>query len=87
MSEAIQNSPCPGREEDGRARPRPPPFNMVNKVGGVPNAVGHMSAAGSFGLSHAVMPPAGNDRVVAVVGHAVVGTMYRSFATTLGKKG
>lgn len=87
MSEAIQNSPCPGREEDGRARTRPPQFNMVNRVGGAPSAVDHMSAAGSFGLSHAVMPPAGNDRVVAVVGHAVVGTMYRSFATTLGKKG
>ena len=60
---------------------------MVKRVAGVPNAVDHRSAAGSFGLSHVVEPPAGNDRVVAVVGHAVVGTTHRSFAPTRGKKG
>ena len=60
---------------------------MVNRVAGGPNAVDHRSAAGSFGLSHVVEPPAGNDRVVAVVGHAVVGTTHRSFAPTRGKKG
>ena len=59
----------------------------MNRVAGVPNAVDHRSAAGSFGLSHVVEPPAGNDRVVAVVGHAVVGTTHRSFAPTRGKKG
>lgn len=87
MSEAIKYSPSPDREEDGRARTRPPQLNMVNRVGGVPNAVDHMSAAGSFGLSHAVTPPAGNDHVVAVVVHAVLDTTHRNFATTLEKKG
>lgn len=60
---------------------------MVNRVAEVPNAVGHMSEDGSFDLSHVVEPPAGNDHVVAVVVHAVVGTTHRNFATTLGKKG
>lgn len=53
-------------------------------VAEVPNAVDHTSAAGSFGSIHAGGPVAGSARAVAVVVHAVVGTMHRSFATTLG---
>lgn len=71
----------------GKKRSRkvcPPPLNRVNRVAEAPNAVDHTSAAGSFGSIRAVGPPAGNDRVVGVVGHAVVGTMHRSFAMTLG---
>jgi len=72
------------REKGGSEKVRPPQLNTVAQV---PDAVDHTPAVGGFGSIHAVGPPAGSARAVAGVVHAVVGTTYRSLATTLRWRG
>ena len=56
---------------------------QLNTVARIPDAVDHTPEGGAFDPTHAPGPPADSARAVAGVGRAVVGTTYRSLATTL----